>query len=195
MRLRYYLPMGAAALLLFVATMCHAQVPQKMNYQVMLTDDANQPLADQSVQLVFRIYDVESGGGSLWTETHSPTTNSIGVVSVVLGNLNPLTLDFDVPLWLQVEVDGEPMTPRRALAAAPYALRAQGADHATGADSATEADHAAEADHATSADDAGHASAADQATDSDELGGVPAASSALDDDLWQPGTRNSSQRS
>ncbi|MCK4513157.1 hypothetical protein KAW64_15525 [bacterium] len=111
-----------AALALAAAATCTAQVPQRMNYQVMLTNDADQPLADQSVQLVFRIYNVEAGGGSLWTETHNVTTNSIGVVSVVLGTYNPMTISFEGPLWLQVAVDGEIMSPRRELTSAPYAL-------------------------------------------------------------------------
>jgi len=115
-----------AAVLLFAFGSASAQTPQTMNYQVMLTDDVDQPLADESVQLVFRIYNVEAGGGSLWTETHNVTTNSIGVVSVVLGSTSPLAIGFDEPLWLQVEVDGEVLSPRRELTSAPYALSAGG---------------------------------------------------------------------
>jgi hypothetical protein len=99
-----------------------------MNYQVMLTDDADQPLADQAVTMVFTIYDAESGGSALWTETQSPTTNSIGVVSVILGSVTPVAFDFDMPLWLEVEVNGETLSPRRTLTAAPYAGHAAGAD-------------------------------------------------------------------
>ncbi len=109
-----------------------AQVPEQMNYQVMLTDAANQPLADQAVQLVFRIYDQESGGSQLWAEAQSVTTNSIGVVSVMLGSVNPLTVDFSAPRWLQVEVDSEVMAPRRELVAAPYARQAHNADNLGG---------------------------------------------------------------
>jgi len=111
---------------LFLASASTAQIPQRINYQVMLTDDADQPLADQSVQLVFRVYNVEAGGGQLWTETHNVATNSIGVVSVVLGSTNPLAISFDGPLWLQVEVDSEVLSPRRQLTSAPYALSAGG---------------------------------------------------------------------
>ncbi|MCK4409779.1 MAG: hypothetical protein KAW67_06820 [Candidatus Eisenbacteria sp.] len=113
----------AAVALLTVVTSASAQVPEKMNYQVMLTDDSDQPLADESVQLVFRIYNVDARGGSLWSETHNVTTNSIGVVSVVLGSTNPLTISFEGPLWLQVAVDGEILSPRRELTSAPYSLR------------------------------------------------------------------------
>ncbi|MCK4511741.1 hypothetical protein KAW64_08385, partial [bacterium] len=107
---------------LLMATATWSEVPEKMNYQVMLTDNSDQPLANESVQLVFSIYNVDAGGASLWTETHDVVTNSIGVVSAVLGTYNPLSLGFEGPLWLQVAVDGEIMSPRRELTSAPYAL-------------------------------------------------------------------------
>jgi hypothetical protein len=111
-----------------------ASVPQTMNYQVMLTDDADQPLADQAVELVFGLWTSESGGTQEWTETHNMMTNSIGVVSVILGSVAPLDPDdFSAPLWLEVKVDGEIMAPRRELASAPYALRAGDADLLGGA--------------------------------------------------------------
>jgi hypothetical protein len=112
-----WLALLCAALLL--QTKAGAEVPRTMNYQVMLTDDADQPLADQPVQLVFRIFGQESGGGELWAEVHNVTTNSIGVASVVLGSALPLEIDFSVPLWLQVEADGEVLLPRRPLTSAP----------------------------------------------------------------------------
>ena len=112
----------AAALALAVAATCAAQIPQKMNYQVMLTNDMDEPLANQGVALAFAIFDVLDGGLPLWTETQNVTTNSIGVVSVVLGSVNPIDIDFDVPLWLEIEVGGEILSPRREIVGAPYAL-------------------------------------------------------------------------
>jgi len=108
-------------LLSVLAAGARSEIPALLNYQVMLTDDSDQPLADQTVTMEFSIYDVDTGGVALWTETHNPTTNSIGVVSVLLGSITPVTFDFDVPLWLEVEVDGQTLSPRRPLAAAPYA--------------------------------------------------------------------------
>ena len=133
--------LGVLALLVAAAA---AQVPERMNYQVMLTDNSDQPLANESVQLVFRIYNVETGGGSLWTETHNVVTNSIGVVSVVLGTYSPLSLAFEGPLWLQVAVDGEILSPRRELTSAPYALSvgagAAGDGHSLDADDGSPVD-------------------------------------------------------
>ena len=117
-----------AAVLLAGASICPAQIPAKLNYQVMLTDDLDHPLADQAVTMVFTFYDAESGGTALWTETQNPTTNSIGVVSVILGSVTPVGFDFDAPMWLEVEVNGETLSPRRELTAAPYAGHAAASD-------------------------------------------------------------------
>jgi hypothetical protein len=108
-------------LILVVSAIASAQIPQTMNYQMMLTDDADQPLANQMVSLVFRIYDTDAGGSPNWTEPRVLETNSIGVVSLVLGEVVPIPLDFLGPLWLEVEVEGEILTPRRPLTPAPYA--------------------------------------------------------------------------
>jgi len=118
--------LGVLALLVATAA---AQVPAKMNYQVMLTDNSDQPLADQVVEIDFRLYSSDVGGSLYWTETHNTTTNSIGVVSVVLGETTPLPGDgFSVPLWLEIEVSGEVMAPRRELVSAPYALHSADSD-------------------------------------------------------------------
>jgi hypothetical protein len=153
----------AVAALLLLTSLCSAQFPQQINYQVMLTDDSDQPLADQSVQMVFRLYEEEAGGLLFWTETQNVTTNFIGVASVVLGDVNPINFYTSGPMWLEVEVDGEIMTPRRQMTSAPYAWIA------------LDALHAAEADHSVN---------------SEHLGDIIAEAYALDDDLWQPGSLN-----
>ena len=115
----------AIAVLVVIASaaLCSAETPQKMNYQAMLTDNNDQPLINQPVEIEFTIWSAATGGGSpLWTESHSTATNWIGVVSVVLGNVNPIDVDFSSPRWLQVEVDGEILTPRREMVGASYAL-------------------------------------------------------------------------
>jgi hypothetical protein len=122
-----------AVLLAFLPATTAAQFPTTMNYQVMLTDDFDQPLVDQPVELVFRLYDAPSGGVAGWTETHNTTTNSIGVVSVILGSTDPLDFgDFPGMLYLEVEVDGEILSPRRQLTAAPYAFDSYGAHQLAG---------------------------------------------------------------
>ena len=119
----------AIAAILTVAAPVSGQVPMTMNYQVMLTDNMDEPLADQAVTLVFRIYNADIGGVMLWNETHATATNSIGVVSVVLGTTIPLSLNLFIgPRWVEVEVDGETLSPRRELTSSPDALLANDSD-------------------------------------------------------------------
>ena len=133
----------AVAALLLAAVPVSGQVPTKMNYQVMLTDGADNPLASEAVELIFRIYDDPNAGSLKWTETHNPTTNSVGVVSVILGTTTPLTISFGEPLWLEVEAQSEILLPRRELVSSPYALHAIDSDYLGGnlaGDYALEAD-------------------------------------------------------
>lgn len=131
-RLMCVVALSAVVLMSASAGAIPSAVPQTMNYQVMLTDDMGDPLPGPH-ELIFRLYEVESGGSDIWIETHNVTANSIGVVSVVLGSDTPLTESFAVPYWIEVEVDGEVMSPRRELTSAPYALRARDADQLGGA--------------------------------------------------------------
>ncbi len=54
---RRVVTVAVTALVLAHFSTSPAVVPQKINYQVMLTDDADQPLADQAVALEFTIFD------------------------------------------------------------------------------------------------------------------------------------------
>jgi hypothetical protein len=86
----------------------------------------------------FKIFDVESGGLSIWDEkffvkisytgSGDLVVDTNGVFSVKLGSTagHLLTsLSFDMPYWVQIEVGGTPLSPRQALTAAPYAFNAK----------------------------------------------------------------------
>lgn len=100
-----------------------AAVPSTISYQGVLTNDAGQPLADGNYSLTFRLYFSALGGIAAWTETQPAVPLSKGVFSVTLGSVAPLAIGFDNPIWLGVSVGTDPeLSPRTALAAAPYAL-------------------------------------------------------------------------
>jgi hypothetical protein len=110
-----------------------ADIPARINYQVMLTDDADTPLANETLPVTFRLFDDPDAGTQLWDEAHSVETNGIGVATVVLGETDPLdALDFDQALWLEVVVDGQVLTPRRQFLAVPYAIQAKNASELGG---------------------------------------------------------------
>jgi len=111
------------------------QVPQKINYQGRLTDlETGEPITGEH-DMTFRIFDVESGGTALWFEDRNVTADTSGVVSVILGSTNPIDITFEGSLWLEVEVGGEVLEPRRELVSVPYSLKAATSESAGNADS------------------------------------------------------------
>jgi hypothetical protein len=132
--------------LLLCASVATAAPPTTINYQGVLRDDVGAPMTG-SQDLTFRIFDDETAGQEVWSEP--VTVDAVGgVFEAVLGVSIPLTADlFDGgPLWLQLEVGVEVLTPRQVLTSVPWALRAGQSDLA---DVATTAAHATTADTAT----------------------------------------------
>ena len=106
----------------------HAQIPRYINYQGKLLDAEDNPVTGD-VGITLRIYDAETGGTALWTETQTATVTR-GIFSILLGNTTALDdLDFNSAYWYSVEVesDGE-MTPRQRLTAVAYAINADKLD-------------------------------------------------------------------
>lgn len=92
-------------------------VIDSISYHGFLTDRNSGKLVNDELSIVFRIYDVESGGVPIWEETHSSINIDNGRFSLMLGNIQELTeVDISQRLWLGVEIntDGE-MTPRYGL--------------------------------------------------------------------------------
>ena len=51
-----------------------------------------------------------------------------GIFSAVLGSGTPIEVPFDGPVWLEVEVGGEVLSPRRQLVSVPYAFHSIDSD-------------------------------------------------------------------
>jgi len=129
--LRVWLLALALGLVGFVSD-TNAIWPGLMNYQGRLNDDSGNPVADDSYDVTFRIY---QSSAALWTETHSVFTTD-GFFSVELGsNGSPLPswiFGLD-PLWLGITVGTDPeITPRTRLTSAPHAYRVASVDYAEG---------------------------------------------------------------
>jgi hypothetical protein len=117
-----------ACLAAILAGVAGAEVPRKINYQGRLTDtDTGEPIAGPLI-MTFRIFDVEEGGSAAWTETQAVTPDSAGVISAILGSITPIDAGFDGPMWLEVEVGGEVLSPRREMVSVPYAFHAMNTD-------------------------------------------------------------------
>jgi hypothetical protein len=120
----------AFTVVLILAGSITAEIPRQINYQGMLIDkDSGEPLAG-TLPMTFRLYDDQSAGSLLWTESQGVTANSEGVFSAILGEVTPVDVSFQGSVWLEVEVDGEILLPRRHLTSVPYSFYAQHADSA-----------------------------------------------------------------
>jgi hypothetical protein len=121
-------------LILFVIGASGA-IPAKINYQGRLTDTVTGQAMSGEHDMVFRIFEVATGGTEVWSETVSVEVDSTGVFSVLLGAINPIDLEFEQPVWLEIEVEGEVLTPRREVASVPFAFFANRTGHAADSDS------------------------------------------------------------
>jgi hypothetical protein len=116
----------------FTASLSYAQVPQRINYQGKLTTPEG-ALIDDTLSIVFTIYDAATNGGVLWTETQSSVIVENGVFSVLLGSVNTIPDSvFDGSVrYLGVKVEADPeMSPRKAIASVGYAFKSEHTDTA-----------------------------------------------------------------
>ena len=109
-----------------------AGVPRALHYQGRLTDPVTGDPLPGSHTVTFCIYDDPAAGVQLWCETQGLEADGDGVIVATLGATTPLALTFDTAYWLEVEVDGQVLLPRRAVASAAYALFAADSDSLDG---------------------------------------------------------------
>ena len=124
--------------LVLLAGRAMATVPSTVSYQGYLTDTVGTAL-DGSYSIQFSIYNVDTGGLQLWSDTQTVTVNQ-GLLSVQLGGSGapfPVGL-FDTPLWLgiNVETDGE-MSPRQPFDTVAFSFKADDALSLEGQSAAT----------------------------------------------------------
>ena len=117
-----------ALLLIIVAIPARAQIPRTLSYQGILTATNGTVVPDGNYSITFRLYDSLNAGTSRWTETQDVAVSK-GIFSVILGNVNPISLAFDKQYWLGITVgSGSEMTPRIQLTSSAYSFRARCVD-------------------------------------------------------------------
>lgn len=123
--------------LLWLAVPAWGAVPGQINFQGLLLDSGGQPV-NGAVSLMFTLYDAETGGTALWTESHTGVPVLDGVYDVALGSSTPIAAEVLAAgsVWVEIKVGAETLTPRKQVLSVPYALRAQTAEIAETAKSA-----------------------------------------------------------
>ena len=110
-----------------------ANVPRGISYQAVARDAQGQAIASSPVNVRFTLHQGTPTGATEFSETHSLTTNEIGLFNTYFGSGTAITSAFDSIVWsnttkfLQVEIDlgnGYVDMGTQQLMSVPFAYRA-----------------------------------------------------------------------
>jgi uncharacterized protein (TIGR02145 family) len=130
------------AAVVFLPPQAYAQAPDKMSYQAVIRNAENHLVTNQTVGMQVSILRGSANGTALYVETHTPTTNANGLVSIEIGagtiaSGDFTTLDWSAgPYFIKTETDLEggthyTITGVSQLLSVPYALYAKTAETVT----------------------------------------------------------------
>lgn len=113
-----------------------AQIPQKMTYQAVIRDASNVLVSNALVGMQVSILQGSASGTAVYVETHQPTSNINGLVTIEIGAGTPLTGTFGTIDWSTgiffVKTETDPaggtnytITGTSQLLSVPYALYAE----------------------------------------------------------------------
>jgi hypothetical protein len=113
--------------LTFFASTAVADVPEHLTYHGNLSTASGEAYTGV-VETTFRIFDAETEGQQIWSEDMDAIDVLDGSFTAHLGTFEPLDEVFDGgSYWLEIEIEGQTLTPRTAVTSVPYALRAANA--------------------------------------------------------------------
>jgi hypothetical protein len=102
---------GLIVLLSLLTLSLVGQVPQKINYQAVARNAEGLPIGNKQIAVKFTIRTGSSTGSEVFSERHTPWTNSLGTFSAIIGYGEPIygtfaTIDWATgSKWLQIGVD------------------------------------------------------------------------------------------
>jgi hypothetical protein len=116
-----------------------AQAPEKMSYQAVVRDGSNALITSSSVGMQISILQGSLSGTAVYVETHTPTSNANGLVSIEIGDGTLVSGDFSTidwangPYYVKTETDptggtSYTITGTSQLLSVPYALHAMNSD-------------------------------------------------------------------
>lgn len=123
-------------ILMFLSICSYAQSPQKMSYQMVIRNNSNNIVANQSVQVKISILQGTATGTTVYTETHQQTTNVNGLASFIIGDGTIITGSISNINWANgpyfIKTEADPtggtnytISGTTQLLSVPYALYAE----------------------------------------------------------------------
>ncbi|MBL7808385.1 MAG: tail fiber domain-containing protein [Saprospiraceae bacterium] len=109
-----------------------AQTPSGFAYQATLRNKQGMILPNKNVEVIFNLLG-DMNGASLYSESHSAVTNSLGLVNLTVGGGQPISGNFNAINWsthkflkVDINVEGQGLNPlgTNELFAVPYAMYA-----------------------------------------------------------------------
>lgn len=101
---------------------CDAKLTPQLSHQGRLLDDDGNPVPDGDYEVMYKLYNDEVAGTGVYTETQTISVAD-GLFTTSLGMTQDMTPTiFAEPLWMEISVEGETLSPRQPLQGAPYAF-------------------------------------------------------------------------
>jgi len=126
---------------LLISASLWAQAPQKFSYQAVIRNANNELVANKQVGMKISLLQTSETGTAVYLETHAPTTNANGLVSIAIGGgtKDPSSAAFtsvdwsNGPYFVKTETDpaggtSYSLTTISQLLSVPYALHAKTAE-------------------------------------------------------------------
>ena len=101
----------AAVLMSLFVDLSFSQTPQAFQYQAIARDTDGNPMAEQLVSIRLSLLPGSETAVAVYSETHTKTTNKLGLVTIDVGKGTPVTGDFssidwrNTSMYLKVEMD------------------------------------------------------------------------------------------
>lgn len=125
--------------LTILSNIAFAQAPDKISYQAIIRDNLNNILSNETIRLRIAVLEGSIEGEEVYAETHLETTNSNGLITVLIGGGDLISGDFANIEWsaetfyLKIEVDptggtNYSISGVSPLVSVPYAMHAKTAE-------------------------------------------------------------------
>ena len=119
-----------------LAMFTYSQAPEKFSYQAIIRDAGDAIVANTGIGMQISILKGSAGGTAVYVETHSPTTNANGLITLEIGGGSVVSRTFDDLAWSNdsyfIKTETDPsggasytITGTSQLLSVPYALHAK----------------------------------------------------------------------
>jgi uncharacterized protein (TIGR02145 family) len=124
------------SVLILLAQISIAQVPLKLSYQAVVRNASDELIVSTTVGIKISILLNSPGGAEIYNETQSAATNENGLLSIIIGNLVPLSIDWSAgTYYIKTQIDPAggstySISGTSQLLSVPYALYSKSSEDA-----------------------------------------------------------------